>query len=73
MTAKEFLNNRVKNPDLTSNFEQIMIEFTKYHVEQALKTAIENVEIEDIDEHGQYSPSVNENSILNAYPLEKIK
>ena len=50
-----------------------MIEFAKLHVEQALKEVVNNAEIDDYDKHMQYSPSINENSILNSYPLDKIK
>ncbi len=51
----------------------VMIEFAKMHVTAALKEVINNAEIDDYDVHGQYSPSINEDSILNAYPLDKIK
>jgi hypothetical protein len=50
--------------------EEIMIEFTKLHVEAALKEASEDVELET---YGNFGNSVNKDSILNSYPLEKIK
>ena len=50
-----------------------MIEFAKLHVEAALKEVINNAEIDDYDVHGQYSPSINEDSILNSYSLDNIK
>jgi len=48
-------------------------EFAKLHVEAALKKASEDAEINDYDEHKQYSPHINEKTILNAYPLTNIK
>jgi len=53
--------------------QKLMVEFAKYHVEKALKSVIENHEIDDYDEHQEYSPSLNEKSVLNAYSLENIK
>lgn len=55
------------------NVEKLMIEFAKLHVEAALEKVINNVEIIDYDEHEQYSPHVDEKSILNSYPLTLIK
>ena len=52
---------------------KIMIEFAKLHVEAALKAAYEKAEINDFDEHFEYSPSVDKDSILNSYPLDLIK
>lgn len=46
-----------------------LIEFTKIHVEAALKAASENVTTTRV--YGDYK--VNKESILNAYPLELIK
>ena len=72
--AEEFLNKHVRNPDLTSNFENIMIKFAQYHVERALKEASEKAEmsyfglIENSD-----CISINKNSILSADPTENIK
>ena len=51
----------------------IMLDFAKLHVEAALKAASEKAEINDYDEHCQYSPWLDEDSILNSYPLENIK
>ena len=47
-----------------------MIEFAKYHVEQALKAASENVIVHD---DAFEEAKVDKDSILNAYPLENIK
>jgi hypothetical protein len=58
--------------DVNFNEEDIirraMIDYAKFHVVAALNAASENVEIEDI-EWG----IVDEDSILSAYPLDKIK
>ena len=57
------------------NIKKAMIEFAKLHVEVALKEASKNSKVningflQDYDE----SCCVDENSILNAYPLENIK
>jgi hypothetical protein len=48
-----------------------MIEFAKLHVEAALKKASENALV-SADEGG-YTGFVDEESILNSYPLENIK
>ena len=49
------------------------IEFAKLHCQEQINSIINNVEIDSRDEHMQYSPSVNEKSIINAYPLSNIK
>lgn len=83
-TAEDFLQDHLqishffnekyeKMTCFSDDVQQAMIEFAKLHVEAALKEASENVEIEDYDEHGQYSPSINKYSILNSYPLSNIK
>ena len=48
-----------------------MIEFAKLHVEAALKAASEKALV--YADEGGYSEFVDEDSILNAYPLENIK
>ena len=64
-----------------------MIEFAKHHVEEALRQALENIEIyhcnniRSIEKEGDpyisdedgWHVAVDKDSILNAYPLEKIK
>jgi len=60
-------------PDYQESVE-IMIAFTKIHVERALKEASENAEIcNKAKFSGDYNPVVDEDSILNSYPLENIK
>ena len=50
---------------------QTMIEFTKFHVEAALKEASKRAQVKVIG--AVYVGEVVENSILNAYPLTNIK
>jgi hypothetical protein len=66
-TAKEFL---FKNADrFQSTPDEWMIEFTKLHIEAALKAASENAESYVI---GGLTSEVDKESILTAYPLENI-
>jgi hypothetical protein len=58
--------------------KELMIEFTKLHLEAALKTVIENVVMEDVGEinsEGEWNEYyiIDKKSILNAYPIENIK
>lgn len=68
-TAEEFLqqSNVVGMTDLMT---PLMIEFAKLHVGAALRAAYDNIEYTEIDSSVPY---VVEDSILNSYPLEKIK
>jgi hypothetical protein len=62
-TAEEFLFDNFEggaiNPD-------ILIQFAKLHVEAALENVLINIEI-------SADGFLNEESILNAYPLKNIK
>lgn len=78
-TAEEYIKqypyidsflNSAQGYDVLTRF---MVDFAKLHVEAALEQVRYNIEINDFDEHGQYSPCVDEPSILNAYPLDNIK
>jgi hypothetical protein len=54
--------------------KKAMIEFAKYHVEKALKTArIEAVLTDDVDLDGRFYNVVDSESIINSYQLENIK
>ncbi len=67
MTAEEFLNKWITKPLDYNDIENLMIEFARYHVEQALKEA-------EIRAQQTWGNSViMKNSVLNAYPLENIK
>jgi hypothetical protein len=72
-TAEEFYIDFCKKRTSTGSFNQterlgIMIEFAKLHVEAALKEASKNT-----GHHYSNKDWVDKDSILNAYPLEKIK
>ena len=69
LTAEEFILDTIESMD-QQEVERAMIEFAKMHVEAALKAAAENAEV-NIPDYGDYE--VDEESILNAYPLENIK
>jgi hypothetical protein len=82
-TAVEFLRGK---PFSIESIHSNMIQFAKLHVEAALKSASKNAYVEYIDlntnEIFDYTDvitddnvgaDVNKKSILNAYPLEKIK
>jgi hypothetical protein len=61
-TAEEILNKHLVPANA-------MIEFAKLHVEAALHIASERA---DLTDNGSF-PYVDKLSILNSYPLEKIK
>ena len=77
-TAEEFLqqSNVVGMTDLIT---PLMIEFAKMHVTAALKEASEKATVTPIDHEeiseGSFRPiwGVDDDSILNSYPLENIK
>lgn len=69
MTAEEFLKDAQQNPEKGWTAKKILIEFAKYHVEQALQKAYENADLEYYGDEVCY----NKDSIVNAYPLENIK
>ncbi len=70
-TAKLFRETKLMDSSKPYTEEEIMIEFTKLHVEQALKIASEKAEV--YADEGGYSEFVDEQSILNSYPLENIE
>lgn len=63
--------------DQCEDIENCLIEFTKLHVEEALNIATTTAEIDDesCESFGKIVISyyINENSIRNAYPLNRIK
>ena len=72
MTAEQFvITLEDKNDDL-ENVYHAMREFAKYHVEEALKQALESIPClgssTDIASYEEV-----EEAILNSYPLENIK
>ena len=73
-TAAEFFDEGNFN-----NVTDMLIEFAKMHVQEALKQASEKASVTPIDHEeiseGSFRPiwGVDDESILNAYPLENIK
>ena len=87
-TAEEFIKQTLNIPKYESDISQYctpgdiyssMREFAKMHVQEALKQASENATVTPIDHEeiseGSFRPiwGVDDESILNAYPLENIK
>lgn len=73
-TAEERVNEMFSYGRCLYNQTEIkreMIEFAKLHVEAALEAASENVEVEC--DSSDVFQSVNERSILYAYPSTNIK
>ena len=71
-TAAEFFM-KFKHTHGPDNHYKALIEFAQMHVKAALEEAYENVFINDYDEHEQYSPHIDKDSITKAYPLTNIK
>jgi hypothetical protein len=66
MTAEEFLYN-IQQRNINRNVTlTAMKKFAKYHVEQALKEAVDNM-------RDGYVTEQDEEDILNCYPLTNIK
>ena len=85
-TAEDFLQHHLqishlyeKITCLSDDVKQAMIEFAKLHVETALKEASEQATVTPIDHEeiseGSFRPiwGVDDDSILNSYPLDLIK
>ena len=74
-TAEEFLQQRdcIRNvEDFYNDVQPIdLIEFAKLHVTAALKEASERYEYDET--HISDDPTFLKDSILNSYPLDKIK
>jgi len=75
ITAEKFIETNYGNLFINNVTATIlMIEFAKLHVEAALKAAIEKIEMDvEYDTDRIAYPLLEEQSILNAYPLENIK
>lgn len=75
-TAEEVIDKMVKFASVNDtinctvySLSQVMIEFAKLHVEQALKEASKKSK----NKEGQITDHKLTNSILNSYPLSNIK
>ena len=76
ITALELVESKFPNHNgvfVLRNIEELMIKFAKMHAKAALEEAYENVFINDYDEHEQYSPHIDKDSIIKAYPETNIK
>lgn len=75
-TAKELFNKMLEENDECMSTE-MMIEFAKMHVEEALKQASEKVIVNMKDGmdyyYEDYIEGIDKASILNAYSLENVK
>lgn len=82
-TAEEFLEQYLRGNRVHDDIDRVvdednaieaMIEFAKLHVETALKNASEGQIEKDLYMMREYGESMDwKSSILNSYPLEKIK
>jgi len=74
-TALELIENKFPNNNgvfVLRNIEEFMIEFAQIHVKASLEEVSNNVE--NIYENNlQEDVYINEDDILNAYPLGNIK
>lgn len=70
-TAEEFLEYISENGKYTFDWKEFGVLFARYHVEAALKAALNNVEYADGNDSAV--DDIDEESILNSYPLENIK
>lgn len=87
MTAEELIKNKLYTTqdgepidvhDSISSVEEAMIEFAKYHVQEALKAASEEVKLKNVKVKHEligdvYIKEIDKNSILKSYPLKNIK
>jgi hypothetical protein len=79
MTAEEFLEQKDNELGITwsednESIIEVLKEFAKHHVTEALKAASEKAEItwDGLPTIGEFQ-IIDKESILNAYPLENIK
>lgn len=75
-TAEEFIEDELRCYE-KSHIKELLINFTRLHIEACKKEIIINAEAElelsnPYDPDSSY-PIVNKDSILNSYPLDKIK
>lgn len=76
-TAFDYIENNKKSweteqgSEVIDNTEELLIEFAKLHVEAALKEASKKAEAKNGPGEWSYL-YVDENSIINSYPLTNI-
>ena len=71
MTAEQFIITLEDKNDDLENVYHAMREFAKYHVEEALKQALEDSPTGSSTDIPSYEDM--KDAILNSYPLENIK
>ena len=71
MTAEQFIITLEDKNDDLENIYHAMREFAKYHVEEALKQALEDSPTGSSTDIPSYEDM--KDAILNSYPLENIK
>ena len=69
-TAKQLFDKMLEADEECTSTE-MMIEFAKLHVEQALKAALNSVEY--VDGNDSAVDDIDEESILSSYPLSNIE
>lgn len=77
-TALDFLkdgNEGIDTKTILNNLDEdmvidIMKDFAKYHVKEALKTALDEIPYGSSTDHVRYEDCIH---ILNCYPTENIK
>ena len=72
-TAQELLQTKGIGGVQAKTISEWMIEFTKLHVEAALRSAAENAGVNWNGAGSDLDALVDKQSILNAYPLDNIK
>jgi len=74
-TAEKFIEEKYSDvPGELNDITDLMIEFAKFHVTEALKKAAEKAEINcDCDGDEWCKGKINKNSILKSYDLDNIK
>ena len=73
LTAEKFLPKNENGRYSRNEVEKAMIEFSKMHVEAALKEASEKGEARYDVTFEAYQSDVDKDSILNSYSLENIQ
>ncbi len=88
ITAEELINKKyldfesLDNGNIWTNIEELMQQFAKLHVQEALKQASEKSLMKDVNEDCHYEDEegnfpeiyfIDKDSILNAYNLNNIK
>jgi len=71
--AKEFCNEKLGFEEYGTDVPYFMIEFAKLHLEAAIEAVINQATTIEINDDGYNVVGIDDESILNAYPLKNIK